>query len=170
MTRSLALVFLIAFSSGAAAVQAGPPETEPLTPDETEQVESLLETLYESFGHAQGGQPDWDRLRSVFVDGGQFVTEPPAGEAPKPQTVDAFISSWQASIRKSASPRPATQENIIGTRITKVGELIRVDVVFQAIKSDDPAPRKPGLDSLLLAKDGGDWKVLSFVVQYESKL
>ena len=51
-----------------------------------------------------------------------------------------------------------------------MGQLIRVDVAFQAKKTNDPAPRNPGLDSLVLANSGGDWKVLSFVIQYESKL
>ena len=92
-------------------------------------------------------------MRSVFFDGAQFVTEPPVGEAPNPQSVDAFISSWQASIRDSTSSTLATAEWITETRMSKVGKLIRVDVVFQAKKRNDPAPKKPGLDSLVLAID-----------------
>ena len=42
--------------------------------------------------------------------------------------------------------------------------------LFQAERPGDPSPRKPGLDSLVLARIGPTWKVLSFVVQYESKL
>lgn len=51
-----------------------------------------------------------------------------------------------------------------------MGELVRVDVVFYGKELGDPHPRKPGLDSLLLARTAGSWRVLSFVVQYESKL
>ena len=90
--------------------------------------------------------------------------------APSPQSVEAVISSWQASIRDSTSPARATEEWITDTRTAKVGKLIRVDVVFQARKRDDPAPREPGLDSLVLVDVDGAWKVLSFVVHYESKL
>ncbi len=170
MLRILVLVLLIALASCVSTRPAAPLRAESLTSAETEQVDSLLEKLYRSFTYGEGEEPDWNLMRSVFVDGAQFVTEPPAGESPNPRSVDAFISSWQASIRGSTSPRPAHDEWITGTHITKVGQLIRVDVVFQAIKSNDPAPRKPGLDSLVLTKVGGVWKILSFVVQYESKL
>ena len=170
MLRTLVLVLLVALTSCASTRPAAPLRTVPLTPAESEQVDSLLANLYLSFSHSAGEEPDWELMRSVFVDGAQFVTDPPDGEAPSPQTVDALIASWKDSIRKSTSPTLATAETITATRVTKLGQLIRVDVVFQAKKENDPSPRKPGLDSLVLANVGGDWRVLSFVVQYESKL
>lgn len=170
MQRALALMLLL--------VLAGCSTTQPdvllrpqsLTSAETKQVNSLLEKLYQSFSYGDGEEPDWDAMRSVFVDGGQFVTEPSVGEAPNPQTIDEFIASWQASIRESTSPLVATEEWITGTRAVKLGHLIRVDVVFQAKKRTDAAPRKPGLDSLVLVDAGGEWKILSFIIHYESKL
>jgi hypothetical protein len=170
MLRALALVLLLAYTGCATPQPAAPLRTESLTSAETKQVDTLLEKLYRSFSHGDGEEPDWDLMRSVFVDGAQFVTEPPVGEAPNPQSVDAFISSWQASIRESESPTVATEEWITDARVVKVGRLIRADVVFQAKKRNEPAPRRPGLDSLVLVDAGGDWKILSFVVHYESKL
>ena len=70
----------------------------------------------------------------------------------------------------SKSPAVATTERIISIKTSKVGKLIRVDVLFQAMKTNDASPRKPGLDSLIFAKVGGVWKILSFVVHYESKI
>jgi hypothetical protein len=170
MLRTLALVLLIAVASCTSTRPAPPLRSQSLTPAETEQVDSLLEKLYQSFSYEEGEEPDWELMRSVFIDGAQFVGEPPVGEAPNPQSVDAFISSWQTSIRRSTSASSATDEWITGRHITKVGQLISVDVTFQAIKQNDPAPRKPGLDSLVLVSVGDVWKILSFVVQYESKL
>ena len=170
MLRILTLVLLAVLVGCASNRTAAPLRSGSLTPAQTERVEVLIEALYRSFGHGEGEEPDWKLMRSVFVDGAQFVGEAPAGGSPKPQTVDAFISSWQASIRSSAARRPAQAERITGTRITTVGRLVRVDVAFQAKKSNDPAPRKPGLDSLLLTEVAGVWKVLSFVVHFESKL
>lgn len=141
---------------------------ESLTRAESEQVDALLDDLYRSFCSAEGEEPDWELMRSVFVDDAQFVTEPPPGRPPKPQTVDAFIASWRDAIR--GRPRPAYDEWITGTRVTKVGGLIRIDVAFLAKTSTDTAPRKPGLDTLVLTQVDGTWRVLSFVVQYESKL
>lgn len=147
-----------------------PLRTESLTSDEARQVATVLDQLYRSFGHGAGEEPDWGSMRSVFVDGAQFVAEAAAGAAPKPQAVDDFVASWQAAVRASTTPAVASEEVILDKRITKVGKLIHVDVLFRAKKGTDAAPRKPGLDSLTLVDVGGQWKVLSFVVHYESKL
>lgn len=147
-----------------------PLQPAPLTAADAEQVEALLDDLYRSFCSTEGEEPDWELMRSVFVTDAQFVSETAAGESPEPQTVEAFIASWRDAIRSSTTPRPAHDEWITGTQTTKVGELIRVDVAFEARKSTDPVARKPGLDTLTLAKVDGAWRVLSFVVQYESKL
>ena len=133
--------------------------SELLTSAETQQVDALLDELYRSFSHGEGEEPDWELMRSVFVEGAQFVTEAPAGEAPEPRSVEAPLADWQAAVRSSDTPAPATEERITDTRIEKVGRLIRVDVVFEAKKAGDPAPRSPGLDSLVLVETDGGWKM-----------
>lgn len=143
---------------------------ESLTRDETAQVDILLEKLYQSFCYGKGEEPDWELMHSVFFEGAQFVGEVPEGEPPTPQTIEDFIASWQHSIRDSDSPTIATAERILETKATKIGQLIRVDILFQGSKSNDTSAKKPGLDSLVLASVDGVWKILSFVVQYESKL
>ena len=145
-------------------------KTESLTPDETEQVDILLKNLYQSFCYGNAEEPDWELMRSVFFEGAQFVSEVPQGGTPNPQTIEEFISSWQNSIRKSDSPTIETTERILETKATKIGNLIRVDILFQGSKSNETSPKKPGLDSLVLANVDGIWKILSFIVQYESKL
>jgi len=142
---------------------------ESLTADEAQQVDILLKNLYQSFMYNEAGEPDWELMRSVFFEGAQFVSEPAEGAPLRPQTIEGFISSWQQAIRNSNSSTVETSEKIIETRAHKIGKLIHVDVVFLASKANDPSPRKSGLDSLVLANVGGVWKVLSFVVQYESK-
>ena len=145
-------------------------QAEFLTQSETEQVEKLLKNLYQSFSYAKSEEPNWELMRSVFLEGAQFVAELADGASPNPQTIEEFISSWQNSIRNSDSPTVETSEQIIETNSIKIGKLIRVDVVFQASKANDPSPRKYGLDSLLLVNVDGVWKILSFIIQYESKL
>lgn len=167
-TLTLLVALLLTGCASTHATSALHPQA--LTAAEHAQVDALLETLYAAFNYGAGEEPNWAAMRSVFVDGAPFVTEVPAGQAPRPLPIDGFIASWQASIRGSTSPGPGYAEWITDTRRTKVGRLIRVDVSFLAERPGDPSPRKPGLDSLVLAHVGGAWKVLSFVVQYESKL
>lgn len=170
MLRILTLALAIMMAGCASTGPADILRPESLSPAETEQVTTLLDKLYQSFNYGENEEPDWGLMRSVFVDGAQFSTEPPAGAAPNSQLLEDFISSWQTSIRNSTSSRPSHSEWVTGTRSTRLGQLIRVDVVFQAKKGSDTSPRKPGLDSLVLTQVNGNWKVLSFIVQYESKL
>ena len=169
--RIIALVFIVVSLTNCASRQWSEAlQEQELTPNEKEQVDQLLQDLYQSFSYGNGEEPDWELMRSVFLAEAQFVTEVPEGEIPKPQTIDEFIGSWQYSMRNSQSPSVATKEWILETKASKMGKLMRVDVLFQASKANDPNSRKPGFDSLVLAKVDGVWKVLSFIVHYESKL
>lgn len=141
-----------------------------LSQDEKNQVDILLKKLYQSFSYGNAEEPNWELMRSLFIPAAQFVSEVADGEAPKPQSIEEFISSWQNSIRNTDSPTVETAEKIIETRTVKTGKLIRVEVVFQATKANDPSARKYGLDSLVLANVDGVWKILSFIIQSESKL
>jgi hypothetical protein len=130
----------------------------------------VLDRLYRSFGHDEGGEPDWSLIRAQFVEGAMFAGEEPDGASPEPVPVDAFIAGWRDALRKSGASRPVRSEKIIRREMNRGGRLICVDIEFVAEKAGDPQTRMPGLDSLTLVRDAVGWKVLSFVVHYESKL
>jgi hypothetical protein len=134
------------------------------------EVQVLLEQLYRSFNYGAGQEPDWRLMRTLFVDGAQFVPEPSPGAPLRSYDVDALIAKWQSSMRAGSSPNLGYSEWIGNTSVDKVGELLRVDVLFYGKEPGDSHPREPGLDSLLLARVNGSWKVLSFIVHNESKL
>ncbi len=162
----LALVLALAACSTAPVVKA---PGQPAAVAEPE-IRPLLERLYRSFNYGPRQEPDWRSMRACFIDGAQFVPEPPAGEPIRSYDVDALIAKWKSSMRRSKSANPGYSEWIDSTTITRTGDMLRVDVVFYGKEPGDPHPRRPGLDSLLLARSAGSWKVLSFVVQSESKL
>ena len=137
---------------------------------ERREVQVLLEQLYRSFNYGAGQEPDWRLMRESFVDGAQFVPEPGSGEPLRSYDVDALIAKWRSSMRDDPSANHGYSEWIAGTSVEKVGEFLRVDVVFYGKEPGDSHARKPGMDSLLLARVDGGWKVLSFVVHNESKL
>jgi len=134
------------------------------------EVQVLLEQLYGSFNYGAGQEPDWRLMRASFIDGAQFVPEPSPDTPLRSYDVDTLIATWQSSMRAGHSTNLGYSEWISSTSVDKVGELLRVDVLFYGKEPGDSHPRKPGLDSLLLARVDGSWKVLSFVVHNESKL
>lgn len=170
----MARVLILAFAFMAVACSAVPrmerTPSHAVTATDRREVQVLLEQLYRSFNYGPGREPDWRLMRTSFVDGAQFVPEPSPGTPLRSYDVDALIAKWQSSMRAGSSSNLGYSEWIGSTSVDKVGELLRVDVVFYGKEPGDSHPRKPGLDSLLLARVNGSWKVLSFVVHSESKL
>jgi hypothetical protein len=170
VTRSLLLAAAIVATGCSTLPSQNQVVSSSISPAEERQVRAVLERLYRSFNYGQGEEPEWQLMRSCFLDGALFAPEPEAGGTYRPLDVDALIRKWQASIRKRPSENAGYSEWIDQVSTSRVGNLIRADVTFYGKEATDSHPRKPGLDSLQLVKIGGDWKVLSFVVQYESKL
>ena len=70
---------------------------ESLSAQDSEQIESRLKDLYQSFSYDTGAEPDWELMRSAFFEGAQFVGEAPTGAAPLSFTIDDFIISWHSA-------------------------------------------------------------------------
>lgn len=140
-----------------------------VAPETSSQIRALLDKLYQSFNYPEGQEPDWALMGSCFVDGALFAPEPDAGDAIRPSDVDTLIAKWQAAMRRQPS-KPGYIEWIENVQMSQAGNLVRADVVFYGKEPGELRLRRPGLDSLQLVQVDGKWKVLSFVVQYESKL
>ena len=171
MIRELMLLIALA-SSPSMAIAADPIATDSdraVSPEDRQEIDALLDRLYRSFNYAAGKEPDWVMMRSCFVDGALFVPEAEDGKV-RAQDVDALIARWQASMRKKPGANPAYAEVVDSVRLERIATLVRADVTFTGSEPGDPRRRKPGLDSLQLVRQDGAWRVLSFVVHYESTL
>lgn len=170
MLRPLLLVAALLAAGCSTVTRTDAARPSPVAPETNGEVRNLLNKLYRSFNYAAGQEPDWVLMRSCFVDGVLFAPEPELGAGIKPRDVDALIAAWQTSMRRRATGNAGYSEWIDDVQMSRVGKLIRVDVAFFGKEPGDRGPRKPGLDSIQLVEVNGQWKVLSFVVQYESKL
>ncbi len=172
ISTNRALILAFAFASvGCTNLQRAQP-THSLRVSSTDRraVHILLKQLYQSFNYGPGQEPNWGLMRASFLDGAQFVPEPSRGTPVRPYHVDKLITKWQSSMRGTPSLNHGYSEWIESTNIDRVGDMLRVDVIFYGKEPADPYPRKPGLDSLILVRVGDTWKVLSFIVHKESKL
>ncbi|MGV7210745.1 nuclear transport factor 2 family protein [Oxalobacteraceae bacterium A2-2] len=151
----------------AAAIPAVTPQ--PGSP-EYAQIRALLDRLYQAFNYAPRQEPDWAAMRACFLDGAAFVVEAVPGQAARAQDIDAFITGWRNYMREHRDENVGYAEAIREARITQVGSVAHVDVMFYGREPGDPRQRQPGLDSLQLVLVDGQWKVAAFVVQRESKL
>jgi hypothetical protein len=136
--------------------------------DEAE-IRAVLDRLYASFEYAPGGEPDFARMRACFHDGATFTFEPASGNPVAVKDVDAAIADWRAMLARRVTPSAGYEEWIERAETIVSGKVAYVDVTFGARRPGETSERRPGLDSVVLLREGREWKVLAFTVQYEAK-
>lgn len=133
-------------------------------------LQTLLERLYRSFSYGPGGEPDWNAIRSCFVDNAVFIPERNPDGTIEPRNVDDLLSRWRESVRKRTSAAPRYTEKIENIAVHRREGVAYLDVEFIAVEAGDPKPRKPGLDSMQWVMTPDGWRIAAFIVQSESKL
>lgn len=133
-------------------------------------ISALLDRLYATFNYAPTQEPDWDGMRACFVDNAVFVPEPVPDYPLRAQGIDAFIDGWRTALRLRPGTSKGYAERIDTVHMLHSGSVAHVNLTFTAQVPDDSGKRRPGLDSLTLLQRDGQWLVVSFTVQSESKL
>ena len=141
------------------------------SPSASEQsgIETSLNELYESFNFDAGGEADWERLRSLLIEGAVFVAPVSASRAPAAEGEAEFIEGFRAWIRASPQRENGFHERVLHRRIERFGTVAHAWVLFEGFVPGEERAVTRGLDSVQLVLDGDRWKVASFTTQFESE-
>ena len=153
------LVFVASFGSWERELQAQ---------SSSRRVESTLATLYETFSFDRGQEPDWTRMRALFLDGATFVAPVTKGTPPHGVNAEQFVRDFREWVLTSADAKAGFRERIVHMRIDRFGHLAHAYVTFEGFVPGEVKARKRGIDSIQLVLDNDRWKVASFTTQYES--
>lgn len=63
---------------------------------DTDDIKALSDTFLAAVSFEPGGQPDYDRIRDLFIPGGRLIRN--SGEAPEVTSVDEFIAPRQRTV------------------------------------------------------------------------
>ena len=161
-----------AIQSGAAAspvrTPVPPPESGPLTvqPDGAS-VDTIVAALYAAVSHGPEYEPNWIRLRLLFLDRAIIVPpRRPGAEALTVLDVDAFeerIRSYIAGRRERGEPLGFTEREI-ARRENRFGNVCQVFSTYETVRAPaDPAPFARGVHSIQLVSDGRRWWIAALV-------
>lgn len=135
------------------------PETSDLTtPD------AVVRALYASISFLPGGEPDWERVRSLFFKGARVIPPKRAGVDRVAVDIDAFLERFRQNL-----------PNLRPKGFREVGTAARLDVfgdvahAFSTYACSYPAsepegasePFSRGINSIQLVRDSGRWWVSS---------
>jgi hypothetical protein len=170
--RHAGLGILLAVATAAACEMESAmkrPEAEPprADPADIESIDAIVGALYESISFVPGGEPDWDRLRSLFHLGGRLI--PRAGEGDVVAlSVEEFIELSREFIETSGFKARGFHEREIARRKDAFGEIAHAFSTYESRHTAaDPEPFSRGINSIQLVRHAGRWWVLSVLWDVE---
>jgi len=167
---SIALVIGLAFSAGALA--QAPSRARPRTAPEASSadgasVDAIIKGLYESVSHGPDGEPNWKRMRDIFLPVGMLI--PPKRASEDIFTVldvDAYeerTKKWMTTA-KAKGESTAFFETEVARKTDCFGNVCQVFSTYASRHApDDAKPFMRGINSIQLVKDGSRWWVASVV-------
>lgn len=119
--------------------------------------DAVVEELYDLVTFGPNIDPDWERVRSLFIDQAVVVLRT-SREATTVFSVDGFVADFIAFIERADVRRTGFSEKIVRTNATVFGDIAHIWVLYEASLPGSERPPQQGVDSFeLIQKDGRWW-------------
>ncbi len=144
-----ALVITFALVASAPQVRAG----------DTDSVDSVIRAVYDVIS-GPAGTRDWDRFRSLFIEGARLIPVRPTPDGPAPVvlTTEDYIRRARGNFEKSGF-----YETEISRRIEAFGNIAHVFSTYESRHAPGAKPFARGINSIQVARDGNTWKVVTIL-------
>ena len=167
MRRTLsAAVFLLAAFAAAAQTSVPRSAASPASGDGAS-VDTIVAALYESVSHPDGVEPDWARMRKIFIPVGMLIPpKKPTDDIFTVLDVDGFrdrVREGMASLKKEGKTS-AFFEKEVARKLDCFGNVCQVFSTYEGRRApSDEKPFVSGINSIQLLNDGQRWWVASIV-------
>ena len=157
----------LAFASLALALAAAAPAQTASKPADGASVDSIVAALYESVSHGPEQEPDWNRMRELFLPVGMLIP-------PKPAKDDIFtvldVDGFEARVKKAMAAAKAKGdptsffEREVARKTDCFGHICQIFSTYEARRApSDAKPFVRGINSIQLVGDGRRWWVASVI-------
>ena len=146
------------------AAQNAPPSARPSDADGSS-VDAIIAALYASVSHGEDGQPNFDRMRNIFLQVGMLIPpKDPRSELFTVLDVDGFEERVRKSIAAGKQKGDPTSffESEAARRTDCFGAVCQVFSTYESRrKPTDEKPFVRGINSIQLVNDGRRWWIAS---------
>ena len=149
------------------AAQAGPGAASRPSDSDGFSVDAIIAALYASVSHGEDGQPNFDRMRSIFLQVGMLIPpKDPRGELFTVLNPDGFEERVRKSIAAGKQKGDPTSffESEAARKQDCFGNVCQVFSTYESRHA--PSDEKPfvrGINSIQLVNDGRRWWIASVV-------
>jgi hypothetical protein len=159
-----AFVILTAFATGIFAQS-----TKEANLADVASIDSIMKAVYDVISGDAGKARDWDRFRSLFVEGARLI--PTTAKNKDTGLVGVRVLSPDDYVKR-AEPfllKDGFHEREIARRVEQYGGIAHVFSTYESKhKMDDPKPFARGINSFQLTYDGKRWWVVTIFWQSET--
>jgi hypothetical protein len=126
--------------------------------------DAVVRALYASISFSPGGEPDWERVRSLFFQGARVIPPKRAGTDRVALDIEAFLERFRKNL---PNLRPKGFREIgAATRLDVFGDVAHAFSTYACSYPSSEAegasePFSRGINSIQLVRDGGRWWVSS---------
>ena len=163
LTRRIHAAATLTLAATLGLVAAAAPGAEPDPPPEAfVTAEGLVAALYEEVTFPAGGAPDWDRVRSMFLDRATVVLRT-GREETTVFTVGGFVQDFVDFIERANVRETGFRETILETEPLIFGDIAHLLVLYEAHIPGSDRPPLQGVDSFQLIRKEGRWWIVSVI-------
>ena len=136
---------------------------------DTENIDTVIKTLYSIISGPIGEERDWERFRSLFIPGARLIRKRRIQGGPiqtLSQNVEEYIKSAQEFFRLQGF-----YESEIARRTEEFGSIAHVFSTYESkLDKNDPKPFSRGINSIQLLGDNDRWWVVNLLWESESEM
>ena len=134
-------------------------------PEDVASIDAIMTTIYDVISGPAGEERDWDRFRSLFIDGARLI--PRSASNPNGATVmspEEYVARASANFMENGF-----FELEIGRKVDRYGDIAQVFSAYAAKRSaDDEKPFMRGINSFQLLHHDGRWWIVTIYWQAET--
>ena len=144
------------------ALSAPPLRAQEADPADVSSIDGIVAAVYDVISGPAGQARDWDRWRSLFMDGARLI---PVGRAQDGSVRHRIITPEEyAAGSGPVLERDGFFEQEIGRVQESFGQIAHLFSTYESRRTpDDPRPFARGINSFQLFNDGTRWWVVSIM-------
>jgi hypothetical protein len=133
-------------------------------PEDVASIDTIIAALYDSISFQPGGEPDWNRLRSLMYPGARLVpTGSKAGEDTPVMDVEQFVVGSDHAIKESELQKRGFIERAIRNQVDRFGAIAHVLSTYESLFEDDKSVFARGVNSIQLIHTRNRWWCLTIL-------
>ncbi len=129
--------------------------------------EGVVRELYRLVTFDAGTTPDFDEVRSLFLDDAVIVLRS-APDSMRVLSVEGFVDDWLDFIARAEVEKTGFVEEIIRLKPMVFGDIAHVLVLYEASIPGWERPPQQGVDSVQLVRRQGAWRIVAITNELPS--